>query len=162
MRRVCRGYTIIEVTIVLAISGVLLSSAILMFRGQQGKTEFTQGMRDVDSKIQNLAQNVTASIPTSSQACSVNPEDPNSRPTLSSSTTASVGTNTDCIYLGNAIQAATGTDYLTIYPVLGMREADSFLYARPTPADSTNYPIIGGSTILSSKTYDFNNSSPQD
>jgi prepilin-type N-terminal cleavage/methylation domain-containing protein len=162
MRRVSRGYTIVEVIIVLAVSGVILSAAILMFHGQQGKTEFTQGMRDIDSKIQNVAKDVTASVPTSSQACSVpNPADSTSRP-VQSATTAPVGTNVDCIYLGNAVEATPGKDYLNIYTVLGRHDADSFLSANPTTMTAvTKYPIIGGSTILSSKTYDFNGSPSQ-
>jgi prepilin-type N-terminal cleavage/methylation domain-containing protein len=149
-----KGYTIIEVIIVLAVSGVILISAMALLHGQQGKTEFTQGMRDIDSKIQVIAKNVTSGISPSSQACSIGAD---GRPTLSSSTAQASGTNSDCILLGSAIEVTPGKDNLNIYLVLGKSASSSFLDASPTPIMDTqeNYPIIGGNTIKWSKTYDF-------
>ncbi|MGH7156920.1 MAG: type II secretion system protein, partial [Candidatus Saccharimonadales bacterium] len=46
--------------IVLAISGVLLFSALTLVGGQQQKTSFTQAMQDVLSQIQSYASQVQA------------------------------------------------------------------------------------------------------
>jgi prepilin-type N-terminal cleavage/methylation domain-containing protein len=160
MRRVSRGYTIIEVTIVLAISGVILASAMLMLRGQQGKTEFTQSMRDIDSKIQSIAKDTASGVSsTIEKKCSIGTDE---RPSLSADGSSDVGTNSECIFLGKAIEV-NGSDTVKIYTVLGKRDASSFSDANPTFVGSVeSYPLIGGSTVLSSKTSDLSGASTQD
>jgi prepilin-type N-terminal cleavage/methylation domain-containing protein len=154
MRRVSRGYTIIEVTIVLAVSGVILVSAILMFRGQQGKTEFNQSLHDIDSKIQTIAKDVASGISSNTNTCSLVDD----RPKLSN-TAGDTGTSSPCIFLGKAIEM-DGSDTAKIYTVLGKRDALTISEANPTSVGSVeNYSLIGGTTISWSKTYDF--SSPQ-
>lgn len=52
------GYTIVEVMIFLGVSGGLLAIAMLLLSGQQGRQQFTQSIRDTDSKIQDIINDV--------------------------------------------------------------------------------------------------------
>lgn len=54
------GYTIVEVMIFLAVSGAMMLSANLLLTGQQGKTEFAQSVRDLDSALQDVSNDVSS------------------------------------------------------------------------------------------------------
>jgi type II secretory pathway pseudopilin PulG len=114
------GYTIIEVLIFLAVSGGLLVSVMTLVSGQQQKTQFTTGVRDFESKMQDLINDVeTGFFPSSSDlGCSVTGMETNSaaRPQVVDSSSREQGTNQDCVFLGKAIQFYRGsggevTDY---------------------------------------------------
>ncbi|PID32152.1 hypothetical protein CR970_02110 [Candidatus Saccharibacteria bacterium] len=53
------GYTIVEVMIFLIVSGAMLIMATAILSGQQRKTEFSQAVRDMDSAMQDVANDVT-------------------------------------------------------------------------------------------------------
>ncbi|MEX0881443.1 MAG: type II secretion system protein [Candidatus Saccharimonadales bacterium] len=114
------GYTIIEVMVVLAVGLVTFFAAIALFAGKQGRTEFSQAMRDIDSKIQSVVNDVGVSqFPGASQySC----DTPSGVPVLTA-VAAGVGTNEKCIFLGKALQIVGDTDprELRIYTVLGSR-----------------------------------------
>jgi prepilin-type N-terminal cleavage/methylation domain-containing protein len=52
------GYTIVEVMIVLAISGVMFAIAASFISGKQAKTEFTEGTNDFTSQVQGVISQV--------------------------------------------------------------------------------------------------------
>lgn len=52
------GYTLVETMIVLAISGLLAVSAFALVGGQRAKSEFTQAVRDFESKLVDVANDV--------------------------------------------------------------------------------------------------------
>lgn len=127
------GYTIIEVFIVLAISGVLLFSAVALFSGKQAQAQFNQAMQDLDSKIKSYINDVgVGTFPASENyTCSLS-TDGNDRPELAGPfvTTKVVGSNQDCIFLGKAIQvypdpSSPNNRTITIHTVLGNRTYDS-------------------------------------
>lgn len=168
MRYTRGGYTVIEVTIVLAITAVLFISAVGVFSGKQNQTQFNQAMQDLDSKIQSIATKVkSGSFPNSGgYVCTVS----GGRPQLSQGSSGS-GTNTSCITLGNAVRTTTDSDTLYVYTVLGTRNAysggtdtgvpaSSVKGANPEPimgapgqtVDLTeSYKLIGGAQVVSSK-----------
>lgn len=114
-----RGFTIIEVMIVLSISAILLVSAASVFGGRRQATEFSQAVYDIQSKFQSWASAVSsASIPgLESYTCSVNPSQ---RPVLDFSATATTGQ--DCIFLGMAIEVPhSNGSTIYAYPVFGLR-----------------------------------------
>src|SRR5688572_4270761 len=47
-----RGFTVVEVLIVLAITGLLFVSAAVMIAGRQNRTAFEQSVRNIHSQIQ--------------------------------------------------------------------------------------------------------------
>lgn len=171
MRVLGGGYTIAEAMIVLGITGVLFISAYTLFGGQQGKTEFSQAMRDIDSKIQAYANEVKAgSLPAGqSYPCSA----ASGRPVLDTSPAVGenkIGQNQDCIILGRALQLNTGQSDITVHTVLGTRTryvgakntgvtATSLAETNPTtaadlagnPIWQDSYRLSGGAKILSSR-----------
>lgn len=54
-----QGYTIIETIIFLAVTGAVFASTITIVSGQQARTEFTQAVRDVQTRIQDISNDVT-------------------------------------------------------------------------------------------------------
>jgi prepilin-type N-terminal cleavage/methylation domain-containing protein len=53
-----RGYTIIEVMIVLAVSGVMFVLAASFINGKQERTAFTEGVNDTASRLQDVIEQV--------------------------------------------------------------------------------------------------------
>ena len=167
-----RGYTLIEVMIVLAVTGALFISAVGVFSGRTDSTQFSQAIYDLQSQVQSYANQVsTGTFPaTSAYSCQAagNPV----VPTLSVANQAQ-STNQDCLYVGRAILAIPGSNQLYVYSVLGLRDlyqgstdtgqtVTSLAQASPDVAKitSTNtyvlseaYQFLPGLTILSSKYY---------
>jgi prepilin-type N-terminal cleavage/methylation domain-containing protein len=95
-----RGYTIVEVMIVLAVSGVMFLIAANFINGKQAKTAFTDGVNDTASRLQDTIEQVTdgqySDIPLN---CTFNAA---ARRTSfpSSGTTPGQGQNSQCVFLG--------------------------------------------------------------
>lgn len=116
--RVLPGYTIVEVMIVLAVTGALFVSAMLLVSGQQARTEFSQGVREFESKIQDVMNDVGTgyySQNTTRQCISSA-----SGPVFDLVTTAEQGKSQACIYMGRALQFGTGDTY-TKHTIVGLR-----------------------------------------
>ena len=120
MGRYSGGYTIIEVMIVIAITGVLFLSSVLVFQQQQGRTGFSQAVQDLSSKIQNFASEVSAGTYDGSQGyfCAA---DASGNVSL---TRINVD-NSGCVFLGRVIQVNIGQGSLNTYAVIGTRDTYS-------------------------------------
>lgn len=60
MKKINRaGYTIVELMIVLGVTGAIAISAFSLVRGQQAKNEFTQAVRDFETKLNDIANDVS-------------------------------------------------------------------------------------------------------
>lgn len=94
------GYTIIEVMIVLAVSGVMFVLASAIISGKQEKTSFTAGVNEMASRLQTVIGQVTdghySDVPFS---CSYS----SSRRSLALTGNPSSG-NPDCTFLGKIMQ----------------------------------------------------------
>lgn len=104
-----RGYTIIEVMIVLVVTSALFISAVLLINGRQQRTQFDQSIREVRSQIQQVINEVSNGFypDFSSFTCTVTASGPPSFALAS----GGQGTNEGCIFLGKAIQfGVEGTD----------------------------------------------------
>lgn len=98
------GYTIVEVMIFLAVSSLLLVSAMLVLSGRQRKTEFNQGIREADSKIQDVVNDFAAGyFPDSDFDCSA--DNIGNSPVISAGS-GTQGTRGGCTYIGKVIQFA--------------------------------------------------------
>lgn len=125
------GYTIVEVMIFLAISSVLLLSAIGMFSGRIQRTQFSQSAQALDSQIKSVANESSTGTYPSTPAfnCVVVAGQPVTNPFVS----GSQGSRTDCIFAGKIINfgALSGTCTtpmtsascinLDVYTVVGRR-----------------------------------------
>lgn len=121
MSYAARGYTIIEVMIALAVSGIMLMSSIALFRGQNTKAQFDQAMADVNSEITTRLKEVSTSLFAGS-------ENYNCTAAAGSfaSITATAGGpkesgNEDCIALGKAFHVIPSQGDIYIYSVIGSR-----------------------------------------
>ncbi len=128
-----QGYTIIEVMIVLAVSGVMFVIAANFINGKQERTAFTQGVNETSSRIQDVIEQVVdgrfSDIPLNCQS-------------LGSSTVVSggsneQGTNANCVFLGKMMHfnnSGDSTKY-SVLSVAGTRTTDpSKVY--PTVVDA--------------------------
>lgn len=144
MIKASKGYTIVEVLLVLAISTTLLFAAITVFKGQQSETQFTQAVQDLNSKIINITDQVAAgTFPDSEQySCTPGAGGP---PSLSAAASGGAGTRESCLFLGRAIQVGISDhSILNIYTIVGNRNnisgqtATSINDAIPTAASITS------------------------
>jgi type II secretory pathway pseudopilin PulG len=164
------GYTVIEVMIFLAISGVLFITAVGVFSGRREGTQLTQTMQDLQSQFRAYANQVSTSyVPdTGGLNCSVGPiSGRTARPVFTSGPSSD-----ECILLGKAIQIVSGNDTMYSYPVFGLRTVyngavntkvypTSIVQAAPEPAldNSTpanwlgveQYRLSGGFTFVHAK-----------
>lgn len=161
MNRLAGGYTIIEVMLFLAISGVIFATATFVFNGQQDKTSFEQGIRDFSSQLQKYVDDISTSVflGGSNYTCSTSAS--TGRPTLSAGS-GGQGANQDCIFLGRAFQVVPTQQKVFIYTVLGNKNTPlgdtvtSFTNAMPTPAltsgtDLTDEYFASWGKVTSSK-----------
>lgn len=128
MRNTLGGYTLLEVMIFLAVSGLLLVAAITAVGGQAGHTEFRNSMNDINTKMQlwvdQVVNGYTSSTSTAaapSFQCTAPASGP---PLLSLSSGKERGANPQCIFLGKAIHVNTTeaySDKIYAYQIIGRR-----------------------------------------
>lgn len=144
------GYTIIEVMIVLAVSGLMFVIASSFINGKQANTAFSTGVNELGSQIQDVIEQVNdgkfSDIPVKCVADATNGE--LTITPLSSGETQ--GTNSDCVFVGKLIHFyiypgnnVNGSDY-EIYTIAGCKTTvgcgsptDIFKSFSPTPVIAT-------------------------
>jgi prepilin-type N-terminal cleavage/methylation domain-containing protein len=138
-RSASAGFTVIEVLIVLAVSGMLFVSAAIMISGRQNQTGFDQSIRQVQSQVQQTISDVaTGYYPNSENfRCTIS----GGNPTLSAGAAAQ-GSNSGCIFVGKALQFGVGaanSNLFNSYTIAGVQrggagggETSSMAEANPT------------------------------
>jgi len=124
-----RGYTIVELMIFLAVSGALLVSGLLAIGGQQNKTEFTQAVREMESRVNDIINDVSTGFypNTGNIKCDYKIPGAGSGISLTSGGGAppAQGTNSDCTFAGRIIQFAplgVGKSGMRLYTVAAQRQ----------------------------------------
>ncbi len=114
------GYTIVEVMIFLAISSAILVSALLLVGGQQQKTQFTQSLRDIDSHIRDVMNDVSAGIYSNTGNFQCLADNAGSAPVISAGADKQ-GANVSCIYIGKVLQfgPASSPEDFNVFSVAG-------------------------------------------
>ncbi len=142
------GYTIVEVLIFLAVTGALFVAIFPTISGQQRKTEFRQAVKDVETRLQDVMNDVsTGYYPEigSNYKCTIQ----GNRPKIEASAADGhgQGTNEDCIFIGKVLQFGEDTggtvdqSKLRIYTVAGLRltntgeQVKAVKEANPMPVD---------------------------
>lgn len=95
------GYTIVEVLIFLAVSAVLFVSTMLVLSGRQQRVQFTNAVRDFETKIVDVANDVSNGYYQSAgnvQCTAGNP------PVVNVGPSNTQGTNDGCVILGRIIK----------------------------------------------------------
>lgn len=113
------GYTILEVMIVLAVSGVMFVIAASFINGRQARAAYTAGVTDIASAVQSVISQINdgqfTDIPL---GCAVVA----GAPVFTAS--GSQGTSEQCIFLGKVLQFRpdTGDRTYNTYSIAGARE----------------------------------------
>lgn len=145
------GYTVVEVMIFLAITSALFVMVVISFQGQQGKTQFTTSARDMESRVQDIINDVATGFPGSdgSFRCALG----GGKPQITAITPDldSIGTNTACIYIGKVLQPSIAgePDNYAVYPIVGLRQiagssklATSFAESQPIAIAPPSSPDV--------------------
>lgn len=100
------GFTIIEVLIVLAVTGLLFLSATALISGRTSQTEFDQSSRDFRQQIQNaITQVASGTYDNTTEGCMI------SGSSLSfTGTNQGQGTDNSCIFIGDILQFGLGSN----------------------------------------------------
>jgi type II secretory pathway pseudopilin PulG len=128
-----KGYTILEVIIVLAVSSAMFGFVAVAFGGRQQQVQFTQAVRDFDSQLKNIMNDVSVGYyaKPDNLVCEAVGNSVNRRPVpaIDTSESPELGTNEDCIFIGKAIQFspsgsaidAEEDQIMRVYNVVGLR-----------------------------------------
>lgn len=119
-----QGFTIVEVMIVLAVTGALFASAAAMIAGRQNRTQFTLAINNVESQIQQAVSDVGSGFypSTNSINCSLNAA--TGAPQFSVGTNKQ-GANAPCTFMGKAVQFGvkdTDPEQFAVYALAGLRQ----------------------------------------
>jgi type II secretory pathway pseudopilin PulG len=113
------GFTIVEVMIVLAVSSLIVLSALTLVNGRQNKTEFTTGINDLEQQLQQYINETASGLYPGVGGFSC--QSASSGPVTFTSTNNAQGTNEGCIFLGKAIQFGldSAETQLAVIPIVG-------------------------------------------
>lgn len=118
------GFTIVEVMIFLAVSGLTFLIAAAFISGKEGQAEFTSGMNDANQAVRSIIDDVVNGnypLPSSNNvSCSANPSGPVVSPGIGSPSATPPG-QSGCTFIGIVLVPGghgNVSDYQT-YPVVG-------------------------------------------
>jgi type II secretory pathway pseudopilin PulG len=122
------GFTIVETLIVLAVTGGMLLSAMLLISGRQDRTQFAQGIRTMQQQIQQVINEVSSGYyPNRGDfTCAKN----GSGNIDITGAAQEQGSNRDCVFFGKTIQFAvddpsgspTNPEVYNVYTAAALRE----------------------------------------
>ncbi len=117
------GYTIVETMIFLIISGVLLATSLLFFKGRQQRTQFTQGVREIEANVKTIMGEVTSGYyPNNGTSFSCAALGSDTIPVLTFPGITEQGKNESCIFIGKVLNF-DATEKYSSFTVLGRRKA---------------------------------------
>jgi len=146
-----QGFTVIEVMIVLIITGALFASAAVLISGKQNATAFSQGIQQIQSQIQQIMNEVAIGhYPNPGNFKCISGA---AGPVITSVGPNGQGANAGCIFVGKVMQFKVhGSDpeSIMIYTVAGLQkrvtdqqDSQSLSDAQPlVVAPSTTQPLL--------------------
>lgn len=122
-----RGFTVLEVLIFIAVSALIFVTAMAAISGRQNQVQYSQGTRDLETKIRDVINDVTSGyFPTNDTVgCVIGVDD--AVQIVSSFDDTQLGTNDDCIYIGKVIQFVPDgqREKIRVYVMAGRRYIDN-------------------------------------
>lgn len=117
------GFTIIEISVVLAVTGLMIVYALAYVLNKPANARFHTSIGDFQTSVEQIINQTTNGqyINNSNYSCTPGSA---SHPTISTLSSANQGTNYGCVFLGKIIQfnpnsgTASPTQYI-VYPVVG-------------------------------------------
>lgn len=139
------GYTIVETLIFLAVSASMFLMALNLIRGQQNKTEFTNSVREMETRLVDLTNNMSTGYYHSPAnfTCSL---DGSGKPKFDTATFTEQGANKDCILVGTVIKFNSDDSY-DQYTMAGARKVGSRLVTNLFEAQPQAVYEVGGLAI---------------
>lgn len=113
------GFTVVETLIFLAVSMAMFVSATVLISGRQGKIQFNNAVRDFESNLIDMANDVANGYYQSNNdiTCTVLGGAPNPQPA-----TKDLGTNQDCIFIGRVVMPdKINPESFNTYSLAGLR-----------------------------------------
>jgi prepilin-type N-terminal cleavage/methylation domain-containing protein len=104
-RRWHAGFTVVEVLIVLAVTGLLFVSAASLISGRQNQAAFDQGIQQVQSQLQQVINDVASGY--YPNLTNFTCKNTGGLLTITGGSTAQ-GTNGDCLFIGKTLQFGSG------------------------------------------------------
>lgn len=156
MGRRCKdsaGFTIVEVMIVLAVSGFMFVAAVLLVNGRQGRTQFQTAINNLQQELQQTVNETSSGYyPNNGNIqCSGNVTGAVKLNTAASG----AGQNTGCLFIGKAIQFGIGssepaTNQLGVLTLVGNQyqaDGSSPVLTLTQSLPRAIYPANAGETI---------------
>lgn len=177
------GYTIVEIMIFLAVSGLLAATTLSMVSGRQNNAEFNQSVREMDATIRDVINDVsTGYYPNSDKVKCQKGAIVGDPVILAEFPGTKQGTNSECVNIGKVIQFAplgTNNTGIRVHTIAGHRlkpgatsevasviEAKGKVIAKGTVAADSTVPddyedySFGGSINISNVRYTYTGPAP--
>jgi prepilin-type N-terminal cleavage/methylation domain-containing protein len=156
-----QGFTIVEVMLVLAVSSALFVSAVALVGNKQNDTEFIQSIQQVQSQVQQTADDVVNGFYPSLNNFNCTPNSGGTATIISGTTIQ--GQNNGCIFLGKVMQFGVipspnpnNAQAFLVYSILGSECASGTLpgssgcdIAQSSKGLSTSLPIAEPTALVS-------------
>jgi type II secretory pathway pseudopilin PulG len=140
------GFTIVETIITLAVSSVLFVTVMLMFSGRQGKIQFSQGLRDIEAYIMDVANDVQDGYFPKLTSLTCDATNPGAPAIVAQANAKDQGTNNGCIFAGKVLYFdGANSQSIRTYSMAGRSDAKSL---------ATLYPAILSATDISGNVKD--------
>lgn len=138
------GYTIVETLIFLAVSAAIFFSAMQLIGGQQGKAQFVSAVRDFETKLTDIANDVSTGYYQGDS--SFNCYDSGGGVLKFDGAAQTQGSNEPCIFVGTVIKLADGNSEddrtkFTQFAMAGLR-TDSLTGQAPTTLKAAQPQVI--------------------
>lgn len=149
------AYTIVEALMFLAVSALIFAMVVVSFEGQQDRTQFNQSVKDLETRIIDLANDISNGFYSSPNNFSCQSLPGDSTVTFGGGSTPR-GENEGCIFAGQVLAFTPNSSTFTITPLAGkqrtlvgidVREVVSIAEANPveipgsTLSERTNYNV---------------------
>lgn len=144
MRASPRGFTIVEVLVVVAVTGALFVSVVLLVAGRQQKAQFEQAVNNVTAQIETAINEAQSGYPGGTVGCR-----------NTGSTYTATSPDSSCIFLGKAIQFTTDANEratMGIHTIVGKRDSTSVADAQPYTFAFETKPLWYDLQVISTNT----------
>jgi type II secretory pathway pseudopilin PulG len=130
------GFTVVETMIVLAVTGLLLGSAMVLIGGKQNQAAFNQSIRQIQSQIQQRINEVSTGYYANQGNIQCNGT--GGVVVLTQGTGTEQGANAGCIFLGKALQFKVGAsdpEQFNVFSIAALQKGG------PGGAESSSLPL---------------------
>lgn len=119
------GFTILETMMFLAVTSLVFIAAMQYVSGRQNREFFISSVRDFETKLLDVANDVSTGFYQSGGSLRCSATGPSGSPAFSAGGDDTLGTNTDCIFVGTVLKLGDGGDKqkYTQYSMGGLRKS---------------------------------------